>query len=228
MSNTELQNRINAFNLITKNAPADLMTVDLAELSRLNAERRAAADKAEAAKNPPEYNFRQELDELDRRLANQMTVEEAKIYSDNQASLHKDAVKAVENEIKQLTELLKTPGLSRCVPLREGRPPVNGDSCDVCLFNRKLEAVQFKLQRTKENQQKSIRICGGSIAAAKELEAYRPRWEELKKRARTIDNARQHIRNHKDAPFQHEGAVGRNEVNFASENLRSRHLRFDK
>jgi hypothetical protein len=228
MSNTELQNRINAHNLITNNAPADLMTVNIDDVTKSARKIVDAVDAANAAKNPPEDNFRQELDELDRRLANQMTVEEAKIYSDNQASLHKDAVKAVENEIKQLTELLKTPGLSRCVPLREGRPPVSGDSCDVCLFNRKLEAVQFKLQRTKENQQKSIRICGGIIASAKELEAYRPRWEELKKRARTIDNARQHIRNHKDAPFQHEGAVGRNEVAFASENLRSRHLKFER
>jgi hypothetical protein len=222
------QGQLNIHNLITNNAPADLMTVNIDDVTKSARKIVDAVDAANAAKNPPEDNWRQELDEFNRRLTNQLTIEESQLFADSEAAKHTANVKAVENEIKQLTELLKTPGLSRCVPLREGRPPVNGDSCDVCLFNRKLEAVQFKLQRTKENQQKSIRICGGIIASAKELEAYRPRWEELKKRARTIDNARQHIRNHKDAPFQHEGAVGRNEVNFASENLRSRHLKFER
>jgi hypothetical protein len=124
---------------------------------------------------------------------------------------------------------LLTPGLRQCVPLREGRNPVSGDTCDVCLFNRKLEAMGIALQRATENKQKSIRICGGIIAAAKELEPMRPRWIELQKRAKEIDAARQNIRGlSNNGALQHEGAVGRNEVNFASENLRSRHLKFER
>ncbi len=198
------QEQLNVHNLITKNAPAELMTVDLAELDRLNAERRAKQDAAEKAKQQPEDTWRDELDDLNRRLANQLEVSEAKTYADNQASLHVDAVKAVENDLKYTQELLQTPGLKKCIAVREGRPPNAGDTCDVCLFNRKIEFVTVKLQRTKAAQQRSIIECGNIIRCAKELEPMRQRWEELKKRDRKIANARQHIRGHKDAPFQQE------------------------
>jgi DNA repair exonuclease SbcCD ATPase subunit len=188
------QGQLNIHNLITKNTPADLMTVNIDEVTKAARKIVDAVDAENAKRNPPEDNWRQELDELDRRLANQMTVEEAKLYSDGQADNHDKVVRQLENEIKHLKDLLLTPGLRQCVPLREGRNPVSGDTCDVCLFNRKLEAVTLKLQRANSEQQKSIRVCGGIIADAKTLEPLRPRWIELQKRARKIVGARQNIR----------------------------------
>jgi hypothetical protein len=199
-------------NVILNNTPADIMTVDFSKITQNARKSVDACDAANAAKNPPEDNWRQELEELDRRLTNQLTVDEAKTYADAQESLHKSAVKAVETEIATLNDLLKTPGLSQCQPLREGREAVNrktgqimaGCSCDVHVFRLKLEVVTIKLQQAKIKQQQSIRVCGNIVTAAKELEAYRPRWGELRKRAKKIDDARRHIRNLKDTPLRQE------------------------
>src|ERR1700722_154867 len=77
-----------------------IITVDLAELDRKTAERRAAADVAEKAANPPEADWRGEYEELNRRLAGQLTIEEAKVHASNQESLHNDAIREVESELK--------------------------------------------------------------------------------------------------------------------------------
>jgi hypothetical protein len=194
----------NARNIITNNAPANLLTYNPDEVTKKARKTVDAVDAANAAKNPPEDNWRQELEELDRRLVNQMTVDEAELYANNKANECKIAFKAVEGEIATLQDLLKTPGLSRCLNLREGRPPINGDRCDVCAFQRKLEAVTLKLQQVKAAKEKSIRVCGDIVRSAKELQPLRKRWMELKARDKKISDARRHIRNMKDVPLRQE------------------------
>jgi hypothetical protein len=162
-----------------------------------NAERRKDADAAAAKLNPPEDGWRSELAELERRLAGSMTHEEAKLHADNQASVHKEAVKVVQDELKFAEALLITPGLSRCKARRENTTPLEGDSCETCVFSRKVQAVILKLKQAKAKQEQSIKICGNIIVAAKELEQYRPRWVELKKREQTLATARRNIREKK-------------------------------
>jgi len=187
----------NGLNVILRNIPANILTVDFENHTKNVRKFVDAVDAANKAKQAPEQEWRQELDELTRRLQNQLTTAEAKAYSDNQEQLHRDAVKVVEDEIKYLKKLMETPGLSQCLPLREGKTPVNGDKCDVCLFTRKIEAVQMKLVEVKRKQQSSIRQCGEIVRCAKELDEYRPRYAELLKREKQITEARRNIREHK-------------------------------
>lgn len=196
----------NAHNLFMSQTPDEVRTFDQAEFDRLQKERRAAVDAAEAKLSPPELqeNWKSELEELDRRLVNQMTVDEADQYANSEANKYKLAIKAVETEIATLKDLLATPGLDRCVPRKEGREPRGGCRCSVCLFNLKIEGVTLRLASLKAKQQQSIRICGNQIVAAKELSKLRPRWEELKARDKKITNARRHIRNFKDQPLRQE------------------------
>jgi hypothetical protein len=195
---TTPQDQQNVLNLITKNTPAGLMTVDFENLTK-NA-RKIVDEVAEANRKrfdpDGERSWRSELEELNRRLIGSMDVSDAKTYSDNQEQIHKDAVKVIEGELKYANDLLATPGLSRCTNRRENREPLPGDSCDLCKFSRLLEVVGLKLAHVKRKQQLSIRVCGGIIAAAKELDPLRPRWEELKKRDKSIAQARRSIRDH--------------------------------
>jgi len=186
----------NALNLIVNNTPKGLMEVDFENHTKNARKIIDAVDEANRKRFDPdgEAGWKQELEELERRLAGQMTIDEAKVWSDNQESLHKEPVKVVEAELKYLKDLLATPGLSKCPNRREGREPITGDMCDVCCFSRKLEVVGLKLAQIKAKQVASIKACGTLISDAKVLDAYRPRWEELKKREKTIAQARRSIR----------------------------------
>jgi hypothetical protein len=141
-------------------------------------------------------------------LAGQFTVDEAKAYVDAQAQLHKDAVKVVQDELKFAETLLVTPGLSRCKARREGTTPIEGDTCETCVFSRRVQAVVYKLAQTKAKQEQSIRTCGGLVRDAKLLDEYRPRYAELKKREALITNARRNIREHRSTrqPQQSRGS----------------------
>jgi len=203
----------------------NLITVDFAELERRNAENRAALDAANAAKRPLEDNWRGELEELDRRLKYAQTEQQAQSVADGEVRKHKDIVKSTENELKYLRSLLKEPGLLKCRPLRDGKPPVSGDTCDVCLFNRKIESLEGKLLSFKEQQQISIRRCGATIKNAAETDKLRPRWEELKKRANKIDTARKVARG-----LQHPDGDGFRQEPITSgdtHRMKSRHLRWE-
>lgn len=175
---------------IPQNDP--LLVVDMAELSRRTAEHRAAQDAAEKKATPPDESqqWREELSELTRRLQNAPTEAEAKTYSDQQSAKHNGLVRAVERELAYYKSLLDTPGISLCPPRRAGRPPVVGDSCDACVFTRKISRIEDELTGAKDKQQKSIRICGGMVRTAKELDPLRPRWMELRKRMAKIESAR--------------------------------------
>jgi hypothetical protein len=188
----------NALNVITRNAPADILTVDFDSITQNARKTVDAVDEANRKRFDPdgEAGWREELSELERRLAGQMTTDDAKLYSDSQEHLHTEAVKVIEGELIYTKDLLQTPGLSRCLNRREGREPLPGDSCDLCKFSRLLEVVTLKLAHVKAKQVASIRACGSLVSDAKVLDAYRPRWEELKKREKAIAQARRSIREH--------------------------------
>jgi hypothetical protein len=193
----------NGLNVITKNAAADILTVDFDSITknaRVMVDRVDAENRAKAGSS--DDGWRNELDELNRRLTGQLTVEEAKQWVGQQEQLHRDAVKAVQDELTFAEALLVTPGLSRCRNRRDGKTPLEGDTCDTCVFSRRVQAVVYKLTQAKAAQQQSIRRCGTVIAASKDLEQYRPRWAELKKREVTIANARRNIREHKSTRQQ--------------------------
>jgi hypothetical protein len=195
----------NAHSLILGQTPLDVRTFDEAEFNRLGKERREALAAAEAAQHPPEDSWRLELDELDRRLTGQLTPDEAELYANNEANKYKDAINAVDAEIKNLQGILKTPGLSRCQPLRDGREVAGNCRCDVCLFTRKVTALTLSLAPIKAKQQQSIRSCSGIILAAKELQPLRKRWQELKKREQKIAVARRAVQGKQNqTPLQQE------------------------
>lgn len=172
---------------------AALITIDIDEVTKNARKQVDAVDAANKAKNPPEADWRGELEELDRRLRIVMTTTQAKAHADGEAYKHTEAVQKIMDEIKYVKSLLDEPGLRRCTPLRMGRPPVTGDTCDVCLFNRKIASLEILLGRAKNDQAKSIRLCGGLVQQARELDPLRPRWKELRKRAAKIDTARKAI-----------------------------------
>jgi hypothetical protein len=196
----------NGMNIVLRNTPTEIITVDFDSITKNARKIVDAVDAANAAKNPPEDGWRLELEELDRRLTGQLTPDEAELYANNEANKYKDAINAVDAEIKNLQGILKTPGLSRCPPLRDGREATNaGCRCDVCLFTRKVTALTLSLAPIKAKQQQSIRSCSEIILAAKELKPLRKRWEELKARDKKIAVARRAVQGKQNqTPLQQE------------------------
>jgi hypothetical protein len=206
----------NAMNVILKDTPPGLMTVDMEELSRRNAERRATADAANPPKGP-EDGWRDELNELERRLKGAFTEEQAKQHAGAEGRKCKEAVDKVENAIKESRELLKTPYLSLHTgwdgTIRQTFSHSGGSGqlcgCDGCVILRKIEHFESELPELKRQQQKSIRLCGAMIQGAKELDALRPRYRELAKRAFQIDKATQRNPDIGDGRFRDEGTPSR-------------------
>jgi hypothetical protein len=192
------QQRQNALNVITRNTPAELLTVDFENITK-NARKMVDAVDAEnrAKSGSSEDGWRNELSELQRCLEGQFTVNDAKAYVAKQEQFHNEAVKVVQDELKFAEALLVTPGLSRCKARREGTTPIEGDTCETCVFARRVQAVVYKLAQTKAKAEQAIRTCGGLVRDAKILDELRPRYAELKKREALIANARRGIREKK-------------------------------
>jgi len=212
----------NGLNLLIKATPPGLMVLDEAELALRNAERRAAQDAASAKDHPVDASqeWRGELEELTRRLRGAMTETEAKAFADSEAAKHTGFVTKISDEIAYVKSLRAEPFIRLCTPLRMGRPPVSGDTCDACLFDRKIAALEIQLSRAKSDQQKSIRICGGFVAQARELDALRPRWKELSARAAKVDNARKTIRGIADGGLSPQPIA-------QGDGFRSRHIKWE-
>jgi hypothetical protein len=212
----------------------NLITVDFAELERRNAENRAALDAARAVANGPSDSaelMRQEYEELERRVKGQPTEQACKQYADEQASKHADVVTTIEDEIKYVTSLLDSPGATKCIPLRQGREPMRngvvmeGCSCDVHVFRRKISALETQLSHAKSAAEKSVRTCGAMIRSAKEIDQLRPRYVELEKIFRKIDTARKVARG-----LQHPDGDGLHRQSITSgdrHGMKSRHLRWE-
>lgn len=174
-----------------------ILTVDMEELSRRNAERRAKADAAEATSKPAEDDWRGELSELERKfriwqLPNGAitSLESLKELADREAAKHKAIVTKIQDELSYVRSLLKLEGLGRCLPLRKGTKPVDGDQCDTCVFTRKIASLESDLVTAERNQQISIKRHGAMVRDRKAIEPLLPRYKELSERASKIDTAR--------------------------------------
>ena len=186
-------------NVINRDVDPALLTVNLSAIEQAAAERRAKEEAAQRAANPqdPAEVLRGEYLDLERRVKGQPTEKACKTYAAEQERVHADAVKKIDDEISYVKSLLDSPGVTKCVALRQGREPmrdgqiIEGCSCDVHVFRRKIRALEIQLRRAKNEADKSIRVCGGMIRSAQETDLLRPRLAELEKMFRKIDKARQ-------------------------------------
>lgn len=185
-----------------------LITLDMDKIAKVAAERRKAEDEAWVKAHPPDENqiWRNELEELERRLRGYITPEDATRFADQEADKHKAAVAKLADEIHYVTGLLETPGLDLCQARKAGVEPKRGGcGCDGCVFHRRISLLTDHLTEAKRLQQKSIRTCGGMIATAKELSKLVPRYQELATKAKKIETARKVARGMIDG---HGGASG--------------------
>ena len=182
-------------NVILKNTPSEVVTLDFAAIEKSNAENRAARD---AAKPPIESSqlLRDEYEDLRRRLTGQPPESAWKKNAEESVKSINAEIKAVEDSIRYVQELCKSPGLQICPPRRATppRPPVLGCGCDLCLFEKRIEVLQDQLNQFKLQLQKTIRINGVRIESARELDKLRPRLAELTKIFRKIDEERRNIK----------------------------------
>lgn len=217
------QEQLNAHNLITNNAPADILTVDYEQIAKNDKERRAAQDAA-VPKAEESLNLRLEYEDLHRRLVGQPEEKAWKHFASDEEKQHNAAISHLERLIKYNQELAKSPGARTCAPRRATppRPAVSGCSCDVCVFEREIEKLQSKLTHQQSLLQKSIRVNGQQIRNARELDRLRPRYAELSRMFRNIDEARKTARGLQNTDLVREDIT-------AGDRFRqqSRHLRWE-
>ena len=143
-----------------------IITLDLATIDKAQAERRATENANRPADDPAGV-LRAEYEDLERRVKGQPTEKACKTYAAEQERVHTDAVKKIDDEISYVKSLLDSPGVTKCVALRQGREPmrdgqiIEGCSCDVHVFRRKIRALEIQVRRAKNEADKSIRVCGG-------------------------------------------------------------------
>lgn len=200
---TITQENINAFNLITKNTPADLMTVDLNNNDGVK--RAQEVHRINDARKDPEADWRNELADIERQLTGASTEQEAKQHADAVEREHNEVVKSIEGTIKELHQLLKTPHLKvhtgwngeiRMRSSREEKLAGSGQlcGCDACVLLIKIERLDDALQTAKKQRERAIRISGSQVASSKERDKLRPRYRELKQREHEVDAATSKIR----------------------------------
>jgi hypothetical protein len=196
-----------------------LITLDLAAIDKAQAERRA---KEEAAKPPVDESqeWRQELAELERQLSGYRTPEAWRTYSNEQEAIHNANIKTITDEIEAVKALLTIEGLDMCRWRRAGQAPpalsmddrgrTNGQicGCSACMFHGQIARLEDSLIEAKYAQRKSIKTYGAAIKNAEELSKLVPRANELKARAKAIDDARKSIKGITNTPLQPEPIGG--------------------
>ncbi|MGA9308431.1 MAG: hypothetical protein WBW31_23755 [Candidatus Sulfotelmatobacter sp.] len=217
-----------------------ILTYDPNEVTRKARESVDKVDAANRAMNPPDESveWRNELDELTRRLSGYRTPEAWRNYSVEQEQLHNGNVKKISDDIAHVKSLLKLEGLELCKWRKAGQEPPDliADSrgrtsgkqcgCDGCLFAMQIARLEDQLTEAKRLQQKSIRTCGAAIKNAEALAKFVPRYNELLARARKIDDARKSIRGINNTDLAPE-RTNSNEQLVHRLGLKSRHLKFD-
>jgi hypothetical protein len=123
-----------------------------------------------------ESSWRQELEQLDRLLEGRATESEAKQYAKSELARHDAIVNTIETAIAETraVEAAGSPYLSLTDRLR---------------ISRKMEALQYRLENAQKARERSIRLNGAGIKAAKDCDKQRPRWNELKKRRAAVEAA---------------------------------------
>jgi len=123
--------------------------------------------------------WRDELEQLERRFQCVLTIDQAKDRAQAVEREQNSIVKAIETEIAEGLKLIETPYLS----LLEQRG-----------IKRHVESLESSLIEAKRVREREIRRSGALINDAKTWAPFRPRYEELKKRARDLERATARIR----------------------------------
>lgn len=172
-------------------ATGGLPTLDLEAVDKAGRERRAAEEANKPKVAEPEYDWRGELDELERRLRGYSTPEQIQIFIDRENQKHNIAVKELTDEAVYLRSMLGQPGLDLCQARQRGLEPKKGGcGCDGCVFRRRLAILEVNLAGAKRKQQHAIRQHGDLLKRAKELAPLVPRYLELAAKAEKIAIAR--------------------------------------
>jgi hypothetical protein len=187
----------NAMNVVLKNTPASLMTLDISAIEQDAAARRKITDTANTKQADPVEALRAEYEDLGRRTSNgkSWSAAEAAAYAEQQRTKNESIVKAFTDEVAYLTGLSESPAASRCVGLRTGATcsdkVLNACGCDVHTFRRKIASLEISLRRAKNEADRSHRTCQGQVRQAEEVDKLKPRYFELHKQFSRIDQARQ-------------------------------------
>jgi hypothetical protein len=188
----------NGMNVVLKNTPPGLMILDEAALDKAQRAARAARDTAEAKAVDPAQTLRDECEDLARRTADgkALTEQAWKDHDSTEQAKFTTTIKGIEDEISYIKTLMDSPGVTRCLALRQGRENmrdgqvIEGCSCDVHVFRRKITDLEITLRRTKNDAAKSHRICAGNMREAAEIDKLKPRYFELHKMFSKLDTAR--------------------------------------
>jgi hypothetical protein len=187
----------NAMNVVLKNTPASLMTLDISAIEQDAAARRKITDTANTKQADPVEALRAEYEDLGRRTSNgkSWSAAEAAAYAEQQRTKNESIVKAFTDEVAYLTGLSESPAASRCVGLRTGATcsdkVLNACGCDVHTFRRKIASLEISLRRAKNEADRSHRTCQGQVRQAEEVDKLKPRYFELHKQFSRIEQARQ-------------------------------------
>jgi len=184
-------------NVVLKNTPASLMTLDISAIEQDAAARRKITDTANTKQADPVEALRAEYEDLGRRTSNgkSWSAAEAAAYAEQQRTKNESIVKAFTDEVAYLTGLSESPAASRCVGLRTGATcsdkVLNACGCDVHTFRRKIASLEISLRRAKNEADRSHRTCQGQVRQAEEVDKLKPRYFELHKQFSRIEQARQ-------------------------------------
>jgi hypothetical protein len=126
-----------------------------------------------------ESNWRQELEQLDRLLTGRLTESEAKEYAKSELSKHDGVVNTIETEIAQARAVAASATATSYLSVGDRKRIAD-----------KIESLESQLDDARRLRERSIRLNGAGIKAAKECDKQRPRWLELRKRERDIEAAR--------------------------------------
>jgi len=125
-----------------------------------------------------ESHWKMEFEELDRRFKSLLTETQAKELAASELLKHDGIVRKIETEITNCRDVLSASS-SAFLSASERKHVGN-----------KIEALEHQLNQAQQARERSIRLNGGRIRDAKEWEPKRARWQELSKRARDIERAR--------------------------------------
>jgi len=217
------QDSRNFGNLLSKTTDPATITIDpienqkkvLADVARVNEINTAKRDARQK-----DLQWRDELQELDRRLAGSWTEAQAKDNLKATTDGHNTIVKNFETEIVRLRKLLATPylnlhsGWSDEVTEPRVTSSQNGHvgqacGCDGCAILKRIEHNQYELGQAKITRDRKIRLAASWVEGAKQCDKLRPRWKELKERAAIIDQATAKVRHHEEpVPAKGTGRLG--------------------
>ena len=121
-----------------------------------------------------DWTERMELEDLDRRLREMPSTEQAEArLTDLQKSVDAEA-KEIEAKIKECGKALEAPDLT---------------GLERTLVAQKAQALDEQLQEFRQRSDTKLRFAKGLVQTCREWNPKRERYEELKQRAATVERA---------------------------------------